>query len=813
VARDAQLKATITAKDDASKVIDKVADAADDLESKPVEVEVDADVAKVLGAFDQVAAEAKETAAAADVLGRALGPELAAKADTGAIVGELQQMGLTLDQITANADQLGGKMRELSEADVGGKLGASLGTTRGQMDELGKSAGSSKSVLANMIGNSVQDVGALGGVAGSAGVAIGQMGEYMADAAADGDSLKQILSGFGSVAGPLAAMAVAMQVVNQVMEQRAKSAKTAADAVESMSDAMDEGGSAAKNYADSLEEAGEIQGRFGKATADDMGGIASFVAKMPGAAGIALNLAGAFGFLGEKTDDLVDDFAKAGISVEQWTKAVSTGPAGLETMAAALAATNLSADEQAKIMESLTNAQGDWNTATTNGAAVAKVFGSDVEGATHATSFFTTALDRAKEVGAEAAKAQQEMADAVSEAGIAMLDAEANSEAFASALDRVNAASDLDFAQMAQDTVKSFDDVKGALDDIEHKSKIDWSNFDITPDEYSELKGMPDELAAVTDAVSGMRGSIQTELQAAFATGGIDAYTQKATFFRDQVVDQFPAKFKAMGASTEEAAAQTQALVADLGLLPEDVQIMIQLTREEEARNALDAFSTVIGQMPRDVQVAINTAIAEGDVESALAILNEQLINRGYPPIVLPVEANPAPAEATVAETTDTIDGTAATIEVGADPAPAEGTVDDTVSNIEGENPIIPVGSDPGDAASEVEGFVSETNAQTPEVKVAASVREALITMAIIGTIARAMAPEVMITANATSALRTAVAAANAIQSLSPQVGVNAYLRDYPSAGEIAARIGTVRVPVDAYIRTMPRITGLRADG
>jgi ABC-type transporter Mla subunit MlaD len=80
MARDANLKATITAKDDASKVIDKLVDKAEDLE-KPVEMEVDADVAKVLGAFDQIATEAKATAAAADALGSALGPELASQAD------------------------------------------------------------------------------------------------------------------------------------------------------------------------------------------------------------------------------------------------------------------------------------------------------------------------------------------------------------------------------------------------------------------------------------------------------------------------------------------------------------------------------------------------------------------------------------------------------------------------------------------------------------------------------------------------------------------------------------------------------------
>lgn len=801
MARDAELKAKITADDQASKVFDKVADKADDLESHPVEMELDAEVSGVLSALDQVAAEAKQTAEAAEALGRALGPELAGKADPGAIVGDLQRMGLTLDQIKGNADELGAKMRELSESDVGGKLGSSLGTTRGKMDELRGSADQSRSVLANLAGNSVQDLGSLGGVAGGAGMALGQLAEY----ATEGNIS---LRGLAGVAGPMALVSVAIMGIQAGMESMAKVKAFEKEQVKSWTEAIQEGEDAVTVLADRLREAGAVkleqEGLFGNdwfgriidannaidnlgLTYDEFaaivgqgqGAIDSWAAEQAAAGADALSLQQATEAMNQELSASKTAAHDAEQGLRLTERSVRAADQAMAEFVLAADPVKLMPQDFDKVAESLARVHEN-GVATQEGTdALNRIIAAT--GMT-ADEVFTAAqglLDDTADAAGEAAEAQQEMADAVDEAGVAMLDAAANSEAFSEALKRVNANSSLDFGQMAQDTVASFDSVKESLDGIEHKSKIDWSNFDITPDEYSELKGMPDTLAAVTDAVSGMRGSIQTELQAAFDSGGIDAYTEKATFFRDQVIDQFPAKFAAMGASTEEAAAQTQALVADLGLLPEDVEIMIQLTREEEARNALDAFSSVIAGMPTDVQVAINTAIAEGDIEGALAILNDQLIHAGHDPIVLPIDAEPAPAEDAVA-----------------------GFVDDT----EGENPVIPVDANPRDAERGVSGFVDDTEAEKPVVGINSNVQEAVREMLTIRLLAALLSPTVNIFGDASQAIATL----NAVQRLEPRVGVEAYLRDYPTNAEIAARIGVIRVPVDAYLRSEPRITGLR---
>lgn len=127
--------------------------------------------------------------------------------------------------LESDLERINGKIREIDGTPV------TLDTTsaRRNVDDLGASAGSSKSVLANMVGNTVQDLGALGGVAGSAGVAIGQMGEYMADAASSGDKFSDILKNFGTVAAPLAGLAAITFAIGEWQKQMAKAKQEAED--------------------------------------------------------------------------------------------------------------------------------------------------------------------------------------------------------------------------------------------------------------------------------------------------------------------------------------------------------------------------------------------------------------------------------------------------------------------------------------------------------------------------------------------------------------------------------------------------------
>ena len=108
--------------DDARKELDEIDKQLAELRGEKAEIEVTAKVDRALAALDEVAAEAKKAEAAAEALSVALGPELAGKADLDGIISDFQRMGLSMDDITANADRLGAKLREVGQKDVGGRL-------------------------------------------------------------------------------------------------------------------------------------------------------------------------------------------------------------------------------------------------------------------------------------------------------------------------------------------------------------------------------------------------------------------------------------------------------------------------------------------------------------------------------------------------------------------------------------------------------------------------------------------------------------------------------------------------------------------
>ena len=419
--------------------------AAAELKKLEKPIELDADVSGVLSALDQVAAEAKATAAAADALASALGPELSAKADTGRIVGNLRDMGLTLDQVTANADQLGAKMRELADADVGGKMGSSLGTTRGKMDELSDSARGANSAMANMVGNATQDLGALGGVAGSAGVAIGQMGEYAADAAFGGEKLSTSLLSMGKVAGPIAAISLALKAAADVSARFADSSKRTKDAVDAVTDAVRRGESGIDAYADQLEELGKVITDNVRAQSQ----LENVVAELEShwystGAGVEL-FAKMMGVAKEETTDITPLLNKAGVELAQWMDLVKGGDT--DAFAAALARTTLSADEQKNVLTGLTQAQENYATGQRNAAEMADFFDEGVTNATNALIVgYAPALDTATD-------AQQDLTQAIA-------DGVDTAVAYAAAVDAMRDAhrSAADSAFAVRDAQRDFND-------------------------------------------------------------------------------------------------------------------------------------------------------------------------------------------------------------------------------------------------------------------------------------------------------------------------------------------------------------------
>lgn len=262
MAGDRQVAVDVRAKVTGAKDVEKLARDVDKLTAEPATLEVDAKVNpavdRVLGKLDDIDAAARAAAVAAEALGAAVGPELAARADMTAVVNELKRLGLSFDEITVNADELGDKLRTIDSDDLGGRLGKAMGTARGKTEELRDAAVKSRNAMANMVGNVTQDLGAFAGVAGTAGVAVGQLAEGAADAALGGQKLSTALLDVAKVAGPMAALGVAMQLLSSAME--AASATRAFDAanVDQYFDAIKAGTPIVQSFNDEIRETGEL---------------------------------------------------------------------------------------------------------------------------------------------------------------------------------------------------------------------------------------------------------------------------------------------------------------------------------------------------------------------------------------------------------------------------------------------------------------------------------------------------------------------------------------------------------------------------
>ena len=650
----------------AAKALDGVEKQAHQLSTSDFEITVQAKVDKVLGAFDEVAAKAKDTAVAADALGRALGPELAAKADTTAIVGELEKAGLTLDEIGANADQLGSKLKELADADVGGKMGASLGTARGKLDELGESANSSKSVLANMVGNSVQDVSALGGVAGSAGVALGQMGEYMADALGSGEKLGSVLTNFATVAGPVAALSVGIALATKAFaamsRQGEETAKKTAEmtqrlldqsgALDKLKDKLDPAADAYDAFASALDE-----GDFQRATAalgvlnGNVGDLGETIAgiRKPGndfmqslleQGGVTKEyskiLADAIN-QGEGMSDISNKISAAYVDqgVDATTAAAKTKEVVAQYRAQILAGEELDDQAQnnnldkvatqqlniAKATDPATKAMVEQAEAETQGQSATETYVRFLQLLTGATKEAAAALLASQTRFAAAGDSLSQWADDTAKAVTGMqafADATHGQDWGKAGLDGAVTAMSA-FTEQHNALIDINADSQKAVDDFTQSIKDNGKSFDVSTE-----KGRANQ-SALEDVAS----TIDTKLAAAYKDSGgdMDVFKEKSQAISDDAIKALMPALKGSGISAQD-------LAAKLGLLPEDIETRYKLSGDEEAKIKLGFLQGAIENLPEDVQTTVTQKIIAGDYQGALATV-QNYYNRN--PAVVPV--------------------------------------------------------------------------------------------------------------------------------------------------------------------------------
>jgi hypothetical protein len=275
---DKKLTFNIDAKDDASKVFEKIGRTA---KSEMGKVEDGLDdtrtagkkAADALGAvFDALDADMVQTAATADRLAQAMGPELAAKVDVSKAVGEFRRMGLTLEQIEADADELAAALRKADDVSLR-HFSGEADNARTSVDRVRASSDQTRSVMANLTGNAAQDLGAVAGIAGTAGVGIGQLAEY----AADGNIQ---LSNLAKLVGPMALLGAGVSLVTAEFKRLAQAKAFDAKQVRDFSEAIADGTGVLGALKKQLEETDELifKLRGGFDGVDVGGDIAPFLA-------------------------------------------------------------------------------------------------------------------------------------------------------------------------------------------------------------------------------------------------------------------------------------------------------------------------------------------------------------------------------------------------------------------------------------------------------------------------------------------------------------------------------------------------------
>ena len=258
MARDAELRARITAKDDASKVIDKVADAAADLEDHPVEVEVSGNVR------EPSPPSTRSPPRRSDRGGRGgVGPGARPGAGgEGRPRGDRRRPAATWvcrstrsrATPTSWAPRCGNCPTPTSAASSARWGQPAASSTRSGRPRLARSR-----PWPTWWATSSQSLGQLAGVTGRLGVGVGQIGEAFADAAFDGDKFGNIVKNVALVAGPMAALGLATAVFTKAMETAAKTKAFETAKIESYVEALKEGKTVTEAFNEAVEKTGKLE--------------------------------------------------------------------------------------------------------------------------------------------------------------------------------------------------------------------------------------------------------------------------------------------------------------------------------------------------------------------------------------------------------------------------------------------------------------------------------------------------------------------------------------------------------------------------
>lgn len=736
---------------------------------------------KLVASLDRVGVTMREDMASAAIAAERLQQALkdaGSGLDVGDAITSLRRMGISFDEITQDADKLAVSLKGLDDIRVAGvkdldSVAPGLAT---KLDDVSKSADSSKSALANMVGNSFQTMGQSLGIVGDLGVGIGQLGEYAADAKLEGEGLGSVFKSMAGVVGPMAALALVTKGVADVMGRFTESQDRTTDSVKRWEDALASGGDGTDAYADSLRELGTVT----LDVAREQSKLANVTAELDShwySTGIGVHLlTQLLGASSDETKDLTASLTQAGVTVDRWADLAAGGGDAAARFADYLKTTNLSADDQKDILTGLSQAQADHAAAAENSGKATAFFGVSAEEAAKKQDELAKAQQEATQAANDQAIAVANAADGLVEISSASAEAARRADALADAFDVTSAT--VEWASGVRDITESIGKLGEAAAGVDLSQGLDPTNLGA------------DKLL---DALDALRPQIQAKIQTAFTEGGPQAAQETADTYVQSIVD-------ALGGQLSPDKVRELLGIGDLSTT---LQVAVDHSSVERAKSELALLVGLGGETPftASLKLAVDSGQLSG--EAARAIAEWGLTEQG---VKVPVDAVTDPT--TLAEAQAFMASFAAGNPVVqplvGDPTGVTAAADDAAKDVAGTQATMPLGVDPKDAEQGI-ASTKDTAAKTkPIVDVDANTKAAIATMVLLYVIAQALAPKVTVTADVTPAT-------SAIAGIKGgRVPVDAYLADYPTASEIAARIGRPRIPVDIVVGTSIRITGVR---
>jgi hypothetical protein len=354
---DEKLVIDITAKDDASKVIDPLAKKVANLENADATVDITADADKAENDVDTFAKKLNKLSDADQVVVLAL--------RAGAAQSELSELALDLAKIdaadpnidvklahyadvAAELDQLENKMKDIAATSPDPDVNDAV---RNRLKGIGEEAGKTQGAVHSMAGNALGDFAATTSGIGPLGEAIGQLTEIAAEGETSMKGLATAGLGIGAVSGALIIVQLAMKSFADAAERAAKIKKFNTDDVEAFTKALKEGRDVTDDYVDRLREMGHIS------------------------ATVIPNIGTQWDNALKSIVDITPALRGANISAKEFAAGVTGTEQDFDRFVKAVQATNLSLEQQQLIISAATSEYNNLTTAQRNADQFHDVFG------------------------------------------------------------------------------------------------------------------------------------------------------------------------------------------------------------------------------------------------------------------------------------------------------------------------------------------------------------------------------------------------------------------------------------------------------